>query len=246
MRKIISPKNILVVFAIMLLCPKKMQSQTIDEIVEKHITAMGGKEKLDSLKTVIIEGTFRLENFELPLKAYLMNNMGQRYEVMVMKIPGFIIATPKEGWQYFPFQGMKEPQLISQDELDIYQPYMDLQGALFKYKEKGTLIDYIGLEEIDEIVCYKLSAILNNGKKLNAYIDTGSYYLIKTDFIITTNGKETKLENRYANFQKTREGYIFPFALTLGPGQAFVSKIYINIVIDPLLFNPTKSIQSGF
>lgn len=223
-----------------------INGQTVDEIVGKHVTAMGGKEKLDSLKTVIIEGTFRLEKFELPLKAYLANNTGQRYDVMVMKIPGFIIATPKEGWQYFPFQGMKEPKSITQEELDTYQPFMDLQGGLYNYREKGSTLEYLGLQEVEETICYKLSAILKSGKKMISYVDTGTYYIIKTDLQITANGKETLLENSYANFQKTKEGFIFPFALTLGPGRAFVSKIYINDLIEPLLFNPFETPKSGF
>ncbi|MEO7394661.1 MAG: hypothetical protein ABIU11_06925 [Chitinophagaceae bacterium] len=225
---------------------KNLNSQTVDEIVERHIKAMGGKEKLDSLNTVVIEGTFRLENFELPLKAYLANNTGQRYDVMVMKVPGFIIATPKEGWQYFPFQGMKEPKRITNEELNIYLPYMDLQCSLYNYKQKGSTLEYMGLQEINEAICHKFSVHLKSGKKMITYVDTISNYIIKTDSEISNNGKDTLLENLYANFQKTKNGFIFPFALTLGPGKAFVSKIYVNIPIDPLLFNPFESKKTGF
>jgi len=211
--------------------------QTIDEIVKKYETAMGGKEKLDSLKTVVFEGTFRIEKFELPLKAYLVNNTGQRYDVMVMKVPGYIIATPEAGWQYFPFQGMKEPKAITQEELDSYLPYMDLQGALYNYKQKGTNIKDQGLEEVEEATCHKLLVTLISGKKMISYIDTLTHFMIKSVLYSTVNGKEILLENRYGNFQKTPEGYMFPFALTLGPGQAFVSRVYINKPVETSLFN---------
>jgi hypothetical protein len=246
MRKKQISKAVISGFMIAAFFLQTIKAQTVDEIVEKHTVAMGGKEKLESLKTISIEGTFRLEKFELPLKAYLANNIGQRYDVMVMKVPGFIIATPKDGWQYFPFQGMTEPKPIKPEELDAYLPYMDLQGALYNYKEKGSIVEYKGVQEIDDNVCYKLLATLKSGKKILNYVDTGSYYIVRTDLQILTNGKETLLENRYANFQKTLEGYVFPFALTLGPGQAFVSKIYVNKPIEPLLFNPIESKKTTF
>jgi len=241
MRNNKSTKFVLNSLFFVLLFSHNSNSQTADEIIEKHILAMGGKEKLESLKTVTIEGTFRLENFELPLKAYLSNNTGQRYDVMVMKIPGFIIATPAIGWQYFPFQGMTEPKAITQEELDAYLPYMDLQGALYNYKQKGSIVEYQGLEAIDEVPCHKLLVTLKSGKKLFNYVNTENYYIVKTDLLISSNGKNSTLENHYANFQKNSDGYIFPFALTLGPGQAFVSKIYVNNTFDPLLFNPAES-----
>ena len=220
-----------------------IKAQTIDEIIEKHTLAMGGKEKLDSLKTVTFEGTFSLQGWELPLKAYLANKIGQRYDVMIMKVPSFIIATPVNGWQYFPIQGMKEPKPLTQEELDAYLPFMDLQGGLYNHKEKANRIEYTGLENVDESPCYKLVVTLNSGKILTNYVDTTTHYIIRTILQITTDGKESTLENRYANFQKNKDGYVFPFAMTLGPGQAFISRIYVNNVLDPQLFTLTNDLS---
>jgi len=33
------------------------QSQTVDEVISKHVEAIGGKEKLSQVKSVYIEGT---------------------------------------------------------------------------------------------------------------------------------------------------------------------------------------------
>jgi len=223
-----------------------VSAQSLADIVEKHIAAMGGKDKLDSLKTIIMEGTFRLEGFELPLKGYLKNREAQRYNISLMKTPGYVIITQKAGWQYFPFQGMKEPLSLKEDELSTYLPYMDLQGAIYNFKEKENKIEYQGKEDIDDLPCHKLLITLKDGKQMTTYISAETFYITKTTMKIMVNGKEQVWESLFANYQKTNEGYVFPYALTLGPGKAFVNKIIINPPIDPIIFDPVSGKTSGF
>ena len=223
-----------------------LSAQAIKEIVERHITAMGGKERLNSLNSIMMEGTFRLQGFELPLKGYVKNNEAQRYNVMLMKTPGFIIITERTGWQYFPFQGMKEPQPLKEDELNTYVPYMDLRGALFDFEAKQNKLTLQGIELIDETPCYKINVLLKSGTEMTTYLDTSTYYILKTSTKFKTNGKDQLWENLYANYQKTGEGFIFPYALTLGPGQAFVNKIIVNPPIKPEIFDPVAAKTSGF
>lgn len=220
----------------------KSNSQSIDEIIDKHMQAMGGKVKLDSLKTLVIEGTFRVEEYELPLKAYLSHNTGQRFDVSVLKSQGFIIVTPKDGWQYFPFQGMKEPQPLKPEERDIYLTLIDLQGPLFNYKEKGNKINLEGLEKIDESVCYKMLVSYQAGQQMTVYVDTLTYYIIKTTIRNNISGSHSStIENLFGNFQRTPEGYIIPNAMTLGPGKMFIRKMVINSPIAASKFDPTNA-----
>ncbi|OSZ77441.1 hypothetical protein CAP36_13730 [Chitinophagaceae bacterium IBVUCB2] len=227
--------------------PLKLAGQEVDQIVKKHVAAMGGQQKLDSLNTLTIEGTFRIEAYELPLKAYLYHNIGQRFDVTVLKTPGFIIVTPKNGWQYFPFQGMKEPQPMKAEETEIYLSSLDLQGPLFNYKEKGHAITYEGLEVEDDLVCYKLKIILKSGQQIRGFVDTVSNYLVKTIITISSNEKGQIIsENMFGNFQKTPEGYIIPYALTLGPGKMFIRKLTINSPLNSSVFDPVAAKKSEF
>jgi hypothetical protein len=222
-----------------ILFSQHINSQTVDQIVKRHVEAMGGKEKLTSLKSIIMEGTFRWENFDVPLKASLLNNVGQRYDLTILKTSGFIILTQKGGWEYLPFQGMKKPEPMNPNELQTYSVYMDLQGFLIDYKKKGYSIVYDGLENIDDVVCYKLSIkspVASN--EMISYLDTSSCYIVKTKIPTQVNGKDSFFEVSYSNFQTTPEGYIIPFAFTLGPGTAFVSKVVINKEIDLSVFEP--------
>ena len=233
-------RRILLMLFILFSILQESSSQSIDEIIDKHVAAMGGKEKMDSLKTVIIEGTFRLEEYELPLKAYLSNNVGQRFDLSVLKTSGFIIVTPNSGWQFFPFQGMKEPQPLKQEDRDIYLTLIDLQGPLYNYKEKGNKINLEGLEKIEENSCYKLQVSLKSEQQMTVYVDTLSYYIIKTT-IKNINGNPPLIENLFGNFQKTAEGYIIPNAMTLGPGKMFIRKAVVNAPLAASKFDPVNA-----
>ena len=233
--------RILSMLMIFILIVSRSNSQSIDQIIDKHVLAMGGKEKLDSLKTLLIEGSFRLEQYELPLKAYLSHNEGQRFDVSVLKTHGFIIITPASGWQYFPFQGMKDPQPLKGTEQAMYLPTMDLQGPLFNYQQKGNNISLEGLEKIEENPCYKMHVVLKSGQEMNVYLDTVTYYIIKTTIKNTLDAGGSMFENLYGNFQKTPEGFIIPNAMTLGPGKMFIRKLLVNSPIAPSKFDPVNA-----
>jgi hypothetical protein len=163
-----------------------------------------------------------------------------------MKTPGFIIITPHMGWQYFPFQGMKEPQPLKEDELNTYIPYMDLRGALFDFQKKQINLSLEGIELLDETACYKINARLLSGQEIVTYLDTSTFYIMKTSTKFKSNGKDVVWESLFSNYQKTSDGFVFPFALTLGPGQAFVNKITVNALIKPEIFDPVAAKNSGF
>jgi hypothetical protein len=216
----------------------KAECQTADAIVKRHIQAMGGEEKIGSLKSIEMEGTLRWEDYDIPLKASLVNNFGQRYDITVLKTSGYIILSQKGGWEYLPFRGMKKPEPLSQAELRLYMIYTDLQGYLSDYKKKGHTIMYDGLETIDDIACYKLSIKLSQGTDITSYIDTSTFYIVRTRVPTQLNGKSSFFEISYSNFQTTPEGYILPYAFTLGPGTAFINKVFVNKEIDLSIFEP--------
>ena len=244
MGNIRSYKKILACLSGIILFSHNINGQSVDEIVKRYEQAMGGREKISSLKSIIMEGTFRWENFNLPLKASLLNNVGQRYDLTILKTSGFIILTQKGGWEYLPFQGMKKPEPMNPSEVQTYSVYMDLQGFLIDYKKKGYSIVYDGLENIDDVPCYKLSIKTPAaGNEMISYLDTSSCYIVRTKIPTQVNGKDSFFEVSYSNFQTTPEGYILPYAFTLGPGTAFVSKVVINQEIDLSVFDPVVENQ---
>ncbi|MDP9040447.1 MAG: outer membrane lipoprotein-sorting protein, partial [Bacteroidota bacterium] len=56
------------------------RAQTADEIVNKYVDAIGGKDKLDQIKTVYIENTVQVMGNEGPSTTSIVNGVGYRME----------------------------------------------------------------------------------------------------------------------------------------------------------------------
>jgi hypothetical protein len=213
------------------------KSQNIDSIINKHIAAIGSS-RLDSFRSITMEGSFQAGNGNNPFVLSISHNTGVRFNLSTQGLQGFIIITKEKGWNYFPFYGMKKPEPMNTEELSNYLPLLDLQGELYRNKEKGNTVAFAGFATEDDIDCYKLSVTMASGKTITEYIDTATNYIIKKTSTGYLYGKQTLIENRYNNYKKTDEGYVVPFAFTIGPGKAFIRKVTVNAILAPSLFEP--------
>ena len=86
-------------------------AQTADEIVDKHIAALGGKEALLKLNSMTMEGTMNVMGNDIAVKMAQVQNKGQRQDIIAMGMNGYAIVTAKEGWSYMPFMAKPNPSL---------------------------------------------------------------------------------------------------------------------------------------
>jgi hypothetical protein len=216
-------------------------SQTADEIIDKHLEALGGKEKLLQLNTIIMEGNLSVQGTEIPIKIFQSHNKGLRVEISAMGMTGYIINTPTEGWQYLPFQGQANPEAIPAEAVKEAADQLDLQGSLINYKEKGHQVEYLGKEDFEGTECFKLKVMYKGGAEATMFLDPKTYYLLKQITKTKATGQEIEQTQTFSNYTKLAEGYVFPFAQTgFGPGEISFSKIEVNKPVDESLFKPSK------
>ena len=113
MKKIISLITLSVSLAV------SVFSQTADEIIEKHLTAIGGKEKLMLLNTSVSEGNLSVQGMDIPIKISQVHGKAQRVEITVMGMTGYIIITSTNGWTYLPFQGQAAPEAMPAEAFEV-------------------------------------------------------------------------------------------------------------------------------
>jgi hypothetical protein len=218
-----------------------LQAQTVDEIIEKHLAAMGGKEKLLQLNTLKMEGNFSVQGMEIPVILYQAHNKGQRIELTVMGMTGYVINTPTEGWTFLPFQGQSAPEAMPAEAIKESVDALDIQNSLLNYAEKGHKPEYVGKEDFEGTECLKMSVAMKGGSIVTMYFDPKTYYLIKQVVKTKATGQEIEQVQTFSNFTKTPEGYVFPLSMTgFGPGDITFTKVDINKPIDEALFKPAK------
>ncbi len=216
-------------------------AQTTDEIVDKHINALGGKEKLLQLNSLIFDGSLSVQGMDIPVKMYQSHNVGMRMDITVMGMTGYVISAMTEGWLFMPFQGHTAAEAMPAEAVKESADQLDLQGVLVNYKEKGHQVEYIGKEDFEGTECFKLKIITKNGVESTIFLDPVSYYVIKSVTKSKATGQEIDAVQTFSNYKKLDSGYVFAFSMSgLGGGEITYSKIEVNVPVDPSLFKPTK------
>jgi outer membrane lipoprotein-sorting protein len=222
-----------------------VKAQTADEIINKHIQAIGGLDNWKKVSSVVQNGSMTVQGMELNITITVLNNKGSRQDINAMGMNNYIIITPTEGWRFFPIQGQQAPEAMTADDVKESQDGLDAQGTLVDYKAKGHSVELLGKEDVDGTECFKLKVTHKGGKTDTYFIDPTTYYLVKSISVMKANGQEAELSTSYSNYQKLPEGIVVPMSLNipLGPGfnvDLTISKVEINKAVDESIFKPAK------
>jgi len=223
------------------ICFVQANAQTADEIINKHLAAIGGKEKLLALHSLIIKADMQMMGNSLPITITQVHNKGQRVDLDINGTNNFLIQTPEAGWMFFPVQGQAAPEAtppaVVKESIDM----LDLQGSLLNYAEKGHSVEKLSNEDFEGVDCYRIKANMKNGLELTYYFDPSTYYIIKTVIKSKSSGQEVTQTQTFSDFRKVGDDYVFPFSMTgMGPGEAVIETIEVNPEIDEKIFVPNN------
>ena len=220
-----------------LLSVQAMKAQTADEVVEKYVTALGGKEKLLSLKSVKMSGNLSVQGFDVGVTVTAVHGVGFRNDISVPGMgEGFQVVNTTKGWNFMPFQGQASPEEIPAEQAKASQGQLDLQGPLVNYKEKGNQVELQGKETVDGAECHKLKVTTKDGKITTLLIDAKTGYRVKSISKMTTPNGEEDVESTYSDFKKNEDGFVFPFSQTNARGTIVFSTIETNKPVDEKIF----------
>ena len=218
-----------------------LKAQTLDEIIDKNIAAMGGKEKLLALNTVSMEGSLSMNGQNLGVKVAQVNNKASRVDITINGIDNFVIQTRDSGWSYFPVQGQTKPEATPAAVAKENADALDIQSVLLNYKEKGHTVELAGKDDVDGTECFKIKVVTKSGMQQTFFIDPSNYYIIKLVTKTKANGQEHEQAQAFSNFKKLDNGYVFPLSMSgFGPGELKITKIDVNPSLDQSLFKPSN------
>ncbi len=233
--------QLLMVAAMIFTCNINSHAQTADEIIEKHITAIGGLENWEKVTSVKITGSMNFSGVEIPITITTLQKKGQRVEYTVNGMTGYQLLTTTGGWGYTPFAGQTKPEAVAPEKVKESQDDLDIQGPLIDYKAKGNQVTFLGKDQVDGTECYKLKVVCAGGKEKTMFIDAANYYHIRTVEKSKANGKEEEDISNYGNFRKLPEGIVFAMSVDEGEGPATYKTVEINKPIDETIFKPSET-----
>lgn len=219
-----------------------IKAQTVDEIVAKYVDAMGGKDKLEQIKTVYITNTTQVMGNEGPSTTQIINGKGYRLDSEVNGQKMTQVFTDKGGWQINPFMGATTAQPIPDDMWKQSKGQLYFTGPLYNYAAKGNKVELLGKEGN----AYKLKITNADSVETIAYVDATTYYLTKITRQTNFMGQAMELSLIFSNFKKADMGITIPYTTEINYGGQFtitnnVNKVELNKTIDPAIFEMPKS-----
>ncbi len=214
-------------------------AQNVDEIVAKHIEALGGAEKLKKINSAVIEGTMNVMGNDVSLKITQLNNQGNRTDITVAGMSNYVIITPAGGYTFMPVQGMQKPEPMTADDIKEGLDDLDIQSNLLDYKAKGHTVELLGTEELEGTECYKLKVTRKNSGEQTLFLDKSTYYILRSSSKRKAMGQEMDVNVDYSDYRDV-EGVKMPYSIGQGFGTMVVTSIKLNADIAPEVFAAPK------
>ncbi|HET7002151.1 MAG TPA: hypothetical protein VFI33_12605 [Puia sp.] len=216
------------------------RAQTADEIVNKYFDAIGGKAKLETLKTAYSEGEMNIMNNPAPFVSSVIDGKASRSEMNFNGQKIINCYTVGAGWTVNPLAGITEPAPMPAGQVGLGAMTYDLKGPLYNYATKGYKLELAGKEKFNNGDVFKLKLNANDSTEIDCYIDAASWLLLKTAIKVTVSGQPLEISIVTSDYQKTNIGLLMTFVSEVTyPGLAITSTtkmMDLNRDIDPAIF----------
>lgn len=222
--------------------PAAETTPSVDEIIAKNIQARGGLEKIKAVHTLRATGTIDQGDFRARFVQENERPNKVREEFIIQGMAQVEAYDGKTGWKVSPFEGRKDPDLLSADDMKGLITDADIDGQLVDYKNKDHRAELIGHDSVEGTDCYKIKLTLSNSDVRYYYIDTDSFLELKVETERSIRGTVRYSETYYGDYDQVN-GIYFPFAFESGQkGSPFrakftVDKIEINLPINDARFS---------
>ena len=218
---------------------------SVDEIVERHIQALGGREKIDAIHSVVQHLEYREGSFVIP-NAFIAR-MRPYYKT---------IADPKDktvevnegydgsAWEYYSDPGVVVRTVGAAAAAARHGT--EIIDSLVDYKVLGTRIEVAGLEPFAGSPAYKLHVTLADGFEKDLFVDARSFLIVgdRRSAPIHAFGAPVRSENRIGDYRAVN-GVLFPYTISeveIDTGKELnsntVQSFEVNKTLDPSFFGP--------
>jgi hypothetical protein len=214
-------------------------AQTVDEVISKHVDAIGGKDKLSQVKSLYTENSMDVMGNAVTQKEYVLEGKGFKSEVEFNGSNIIQCVTDKGGWMINPMMGGTDAQAIPDAAFKSSKPMIYIGGALTDYSAKGYKAELVGKEN----GAFKIK-VTADGNETYYFIDASTYYLTKSILKGEAMGQAVEVTTTYSDHKKTDFGVVLPYTKSVDMGMfqyvQKIDKVEVNKALDPKIFDMPK------
>ncbi|HEV2355250.1 MAG TPA: hypothetical protein VGR89_13465 [Puia sp.] len=216
-----------------------LRAQTADDIVNKYIAAIGGKDALNSVHSLIIEATTSVAGNDGDTQDTIVFGKGYKNHSDFGGTTLVTCITPNGGWTINPFMGANTPTAIPEEQLKSQQINLTLD-PLANYAANGNKIELAGQDTAD----YKIK-VSGKGPDVTYYVNAKTYLIDKVTTHMSMGGQDADVNISFSDYRKLPDaGLMYPYSETLDLPQASlvitIKKVTVNPTVDPSVFDMPK------
>lgn len=208
-----------------------VSAPTLDQLVAQNIEARGGAAALAAMKSLKIQGKLLIQDgqFELLYVQTVRRPSSIRTEATIQGLTQVQAFDGTTGWQINPFQGRKDPERLSADDIkSLVETVADFDGSLVDWQKKGNKLDYLGTEDIDGTLAHKIKLTRPSGDTEYVYLDPDHFLEIRLLSQRTEHGVRVETETDLGDYERI-DGVLIPFAVESGlKGSSDRQKLIVN------------------
>jgi tetratricopeptide (TPR) repeat protein len=220
---------------------------TLDQIIERHIAARGGRERIGVLKSLVFRGEYREGDHVSPHAAMAL--MRPYYKLVGdpdQKLGAFAEGYDGSAWEYYGNPGVVLRTVGPAAAAGRHGARFD--NALIDYRAHGATVDLIGTADVAGRSAYRLLVTLQDGFRYQTFIDRESWLVCaeRRTAPIHAFGEKVTSETRFTDYRAV-EGVLFSFRseeVEIDGGKVlneFITKsIVANHDYGPAVFSPPE------
>jgi hypothetical protein len=230
-------------------CSHVTWAQTADDVINRSVTAIGGRAALEKLKSRSMVGTITLStpggdiegSIEILNAAPNKSRTLIKADLSALGVGPLVVDQRFDGNAGYVMDSLQGNRDITGGQLD------DMRNGSFphpflNYKDRGTSAKLSGKEKIGEREAYLLIFEPTSGSVVRQYIDAETYLpmkaIVKLD--VPQLGTEVEQTTDYSDFREV-DGVKVPFRLKATSAvqnyTITISKVEHNVRIDETLFS---------
>lgn len=238
-------KKQLIALVALVAIPAFSFAQTADEVLAKHVAALGGADKIAAVKTMQYEQTMSVQGMDIMAKAAYVVGKSVRSDVSVMGQQITNVVDGDKGWIINPMAGGTTAQDMPADAMKMAKGTTEPNMFQLAYLRTNKYpYELVGKEKQNDKEVYNLKVTRPEGA-FNYFVDAATYQLLGFKGAVDMQGQKVETTGKYSDYKEV-EGVMVPFTSDItAPGMpgtitAKLTKVTFNPTIDPSIFSKPK------
>lgn len=208
------------------------QDQTLEEVLDRYYETLGGKDLLESIKSLKIKGEVEYMGTQFPFLILVKSNKA-RMEYHMKGGSVIRVFDGQSGWEINTMMHNSKPQPLTCHDSAYMKELAEGTSPLFDWKKKGHEVHLEGVVEEDDQKLVKILLKSKHGQEVYFFLNAED---MRPVFARRIEGQGQDYKIVFKSFHRSEAGMLFPKEIQVGEKHITYLDQQINVAIEDRLF----------